>query len=66
LHQLPDIPDEEGEPEKKPKKKKKPSGFEKPLSLFEARRLKGWWPCIAEMADGTKEMAVVCLFYIQN
>lgn len=28
------------------------------VSLFEQKRLKGWWPCISELADGNREMAV--------
>jgi hypothetical protein len=43
---------------KKAKNKKKAQEKQKALSLFEARRLKGWWPCIAEMDDGSREMAV--------
>lgn len=28
------------------------------VSLFEQRRLKGWWPCIVEMPDNRREIAV--------
>jgi hypothetical protein len=31
---------------------------EKHISLFEQRRLKGWWPCIVELPDNKREMAV--------
>lgn len=59
LHQLPDMPESDDESaSKKSKNKKKAQEKHKPLSLFEARRLKGWWPCIAEMEDGSREMAV--------
>jgi hypothetical protein len=61
MHQLPDMPESEDESDKK---KKKTHEKHKPLSLFEARRLKGWWPCIAEMEDGSKEMAVIKMFKI--
>ena len=60
LNQLPDLleTDTEDDGVKKTKKKKTKSEPIKSLSLFEARRLKGWWPCIAEMPDGSSEMAV--------
>jgi hypothetical protein len=28
------------------------------ISLFEQRRIKGWWPCIVELSDSMREMAV--------
>lgn len=28
------------------------------VSLFEQRRLKGWWPCIVELSDNKREIAV--------
>ena len=31
---------------------------DKYVSIFEARRIRGWWPCIAESPDGSEEMAV--------
>jgi hypothetical protein len=54
------MPESDDESSTKKHKKKKKI-HDKPLSLFEARRLKGWWPCIAEMDDGSREMAVFFL-----
>jgi hypothetical protein len=28
------------------------------ISLFNQRRLKGWWPCIMELADNKRQIAV--------
>jgi hypothetical protein len=33
-------------------------GDHKFVSLFEQRRLKGWWPCIVELPDNRREIAV--------
>lgn len=29
------------------------------VSLFEQKRLKGWWPCIVELPDNRREIAVI-------
>ena len=34
------------------------------VSLFEQRRLKGWWPCIVELSD-KREIAVNIFYFIQ-
>lgn len=33
------------------------------VSLFEQRRLKGWWPCIVELPDNRREIAVRYYLY---
>lgn len=33
------------------------------VSLFEQRRLKGWWPCIVELPDNRREMAVRLTYF---
>jgi hypothetical protein len=35
------------------------------VSLFEQRRLKGWWPCIVELSDNKREIAVIILFSLE-
>ena len=48
LHQLPDSND----------------STQNFVSLFEQRRLKGWWPCIVELVDKKREIAVLKLFIL--
>lgn len=46
MHQLP----ESGESDDKAE--------DKYISIFEQKRLKGWWPCIVEYGDDQRELAV--------
>ena len=48
LGQLPNLSDEG-----------KASGKQDFISLFKQRRLKGWWPCIMELPDNKREIAVI-------
>jgi hypothetical protein len=51
LQQLPDGFDGSGSEGKQ-------NADQKFVSLFEAKRLKGWWPCIVELSDNKREIAV--------
>ncbi len=50
LHQLPNIDEE---------KKSGKAGKDLFISLFKQKRLKGWWPCIMELPDNKREIAVI-------
>lgn len=56
LHQLPKSLDEQQHVSRHAENKY--------VSLFEQRRLKGWWPCIVELPDNQREIAVSLTKYM--